>query len=305
MSASNTSVANTPFPSRALSWRSLLFVPATQTKFVAKAHTRGADAIILDLEDAIAPDQKEAARTALPEAAGRIAAHGVPICVRVNRPLELAIADLEAASIPEVSVLMLPKVMGPEHVMLLDEAVTAFEHARGLPAGGLRFIAVIETAAALAHLRAIAAASPRVAAMGLGNEDLSAELQAEPSADALYPFAMEVVAACRAEGITPFGTVGPFADFADLAGFRDGLRYSRRLGFASAACIHPTQVAVVNEEYGVSDADADRAERLIAAFEAALAEGLGAVAFEGMMVDLPVAERARALLARAGRSTTR
>jgi citrate lyase subunit beta/citryl-CoA lyase len=95
------------------------------------------------------------------------------------------------------------------------------------------------------------------------------------------------------------GSVGKFADFTDLDAYRDSLRRSRRLGFACAACIHPAQVAVVNEEYGPSPPEVERARRLVAAFEAALAQGLGAVAFEGAMIDLPVVDRARRLLARA------
>jgi citrate lyase subunit beta/citryl-CoA lyase len=197
---------------------------------------------------------------------------------------------------------MLPKIMGSEHVRLLSEVVGARETELGLTLGHTRFIALVETPQALAHLNAIATADARMLALGLGNEDLATELDAVPGGDSLYPFAMLTVAAARAAGITPFGTVGKFADFVDLDGYRAGLRRSRALGFASTACIHPAQVAVVNEEYGVSEAQLQRAHRLIDAFEHALAQGQGAVAFEGAMVDLPVAQRARALLARARKS---
>ena len=283
-------------------WRSLLFVPVTAQRFIDKAHTRGADAIILDLEDAVAPNEKASARAALPAAARTIAATGTALCVRINRPLELAIEDIAAAVMPEVTALMLPKIMGPEHVQLLSEVVSAREAALNLVPGHTRFIALVETPRALAHLNAIAMADPRMLALGLGTEDLATELDAVPGGDSLYPFAMLTVAAARAAGITPFGSVGKFADFADLDGYRDGLRRSRALGFSCTACIHPAQVAVVNEEYGVSEAQLQRAQRLIDAFEHALAQGQGAVAFEGAMVDLPVAQRARVLLARAGKS---
>ncbi len=281
-------------------WRSLLFVPVTAQRFVDKAHTRGADAIILDLEDAIAPNEKAAAREALPAVARTIAATGTELCVRINRELELAVPDIAAAVMPEVAALMLPKVMGAEHVKLLSEVVGAREVALGMERGRTRFIVLVETPQALANLNAIAMADPRMLALGVGNEDLAMELQAEPGGDSLYPFAMMAVAAARAAGIEPFGTVGKFADFADLDGYRDGLRRSRALGFSVTACIHPSQVAVINEEYGVSEAQADHARRLIEAFEHAVAQGQGAVAFEGAMIDLPVAQRARALLARAG-----
>ena len=279
-------------------WRSLLFVPATAERFVAKAHTRGADVIILDLEDSIPPAEKAAARAALAGAAARVGQAGAEIGVRINRPLEIALPDIASAVMPAVTALMLPKVMGPEHVRLLSEVVAAREATLGLAPGHTRFIGIVETPQALPALAAIAAADPRMAALGLGPEDLATELEGVPGADLLYPYAMLVVAAARGAGILPLGSVGAFADFSDLEGYRDSLRRSRRLGFACTLCIHPLHVPIINEEYGVPAAEAERAQRLIAAFEVALAKGEGAVAFEGAMIDLPVVERARRLLAR-------
>jgi citrate lyase subunit beta/citryl-CoA lyase len=280
-------------------WRSLLFVPVTAERFVAKAHTRGADVVILDLEDSIPPPEKDAARAALPAAAAVVGQGGAEIAVRINRQLEIAIPDIAAAIMPQVTALMLPKVMGPEHIKLLSEVVGAREAALGLPVGRTRFIALVETPQALPHLYAIAAADPRMAAMAVGSEDLSTELEAVPGADMLYHFGMMVVAATRAAGILPLGSIGAFADFNDLDGYRAALKRSRKLGFACTSCIHPLHVPIINEEYGVTPAEADRARRLIATFEEALARGAGAVAFEGAMIDLPVVERARRLLARA------
>lgn len=280
-------------------WRSLMFVPATGEKFVAKAHTRGADVIILDLEDSIPLRQKPAARAALPAAAATVGQAGAEVAVRINRPLDYAVLDIAAAVMPAVGTLMLPKVMGPEHVRLLSEVVAAREAAQGMAIGHTRFVAVVETPDALPLLPAIAAADPRVVALGLGAEDLATELEAIPSADMLYHFAMIVVAAARAARIQPMGSVGPFADFSDLARYRASLKRSRALGFACQACIHPAQVPIINDEYGPSPAEVKRARRLLAAFDVALAEGKGAVAFEGAMIDLPVVERARRLLARA------
>jgi len=280
-------------------WRSLMFVPATGERFVAKAHTRGADVVILDLEDSIPPGEKQAARDALPAASATVGQAGAEVAVRINRALDLAVPDIAAAVMPSVGTLMLPKVMGPEHIRLLSEVVAAREAALNMPPGHTRFVAVVETPDALPLLGAIATADPRVVAIGLGAEDLSTEMEAVPGADLLYHFGMMVVAAARAARIQPMGSVGPFADFSDLEGYRLSLRRSRALGFACQACIHPAQVPIINEEYGPSPAEVERARRLIAAFEAALAEGKGAVAFEGQMIDLPVVERARRLLARA------
>lgn len=279
-------------------WRSLLFVPVTSERFAAKAHTRGADAIILDLEDSILPAHKAEARALLGATVPRVAQAGAQVVVRINRPLDLAVADIAAAVMPGVAALMLPKVMGPEHVRLLGELVTAREEALGLPVGHTRFLALIESPGALPHLHAIAA-EPRMAGMSVGGEDLATELGAEPSADSMYVFAMQGLAAARAAGILAMGSLGQLARIDDLESYRAALRRGRALGFTTAACIHPAHVPIINQEYGASEEELDRARRLIAAFEAAAAQGAGAVAFEGSMIDLPVVVRARRLLERA------
>lgn len=284
-------MTNRPQPT----WRSLMFVPVTAERFVAKAHTRGADAIILDLEDSILPAHKDTARSALAAAVPRVAQSGADVVVRINRPLTLAIPDIAAAIMPGVAALMLPKVMGPEHVRLLSEVVAEHEAAQGMEIGHTRFLALIESPAALPHLFAIAA-EPRMAGMSVGGEDMATELGAIPSADSMYVFAMQGLAAARAAGILPMGSMGQLAKIDDLDSYRAGLQRGRALGFTTAACIHPLHVPIINEEYGASATELDRARRLIAAFEAADA---GAVAFEGSMVDLPVVERARRLVTRA------
>src|SRR5258708_23096592 len=120
-------------------WRSLLFVPVLSERFLAKAHTRGADALILDLEDSIIPANKAAARKALPAAVPRVAQNGADVVVRINRPLELAVPDIAASVMPAVSALMLPKVMGPGDVRLRAELGTPREEALRLSACPTRF----------------------------------------------------------------------------------------------------------------------------------------------------------------------
>jgi citrate lyase subunit beta/citryl-CoA lyase len=279
-------------------WRSLMFVPVLAERFIAKAHTRGADALILDLEDSIIPSKKAEARAAIAAAVPRVSQNGADVVVRINRPLELAVPDIEAAVMPGVSALMLPKVMGPEHVRLLAELVTERETQLGMEIGHTRFLVLIETTAALPHLFAIAA-EPRMAGMSVGGEDMATDMGATPSADSMYVFAMHGLAACRAAGILPMGSMGQLAKIDDLDSYRAGLKRGRELGFTTASCIHPAHVPIINEEYGASEAELDRARRLLAAFEVAKANGEGAVAFEGSMVDLPIVIRAERLLARA------
>jgi citrate lyase subunit beta/citryl-CoA lyase len=279
-------------------WRSLMFVPVLAERFIAKAHTRGADALILDLEDSIIPSKKAEARAAIAAAVPRVSQNGADVVVRINRPLELAVPDIEAAVMPGVSALMLPKVMGPEHVRLLAELVTERETQLGMEIGHTRFLVLIETTAALPHLFAIAA-EPRMAGMSVGGEDMATDMGATPSADSMYVFAMHGLAACRAAGILPMGSMGQLAKIDDLDSYRAGLKRGRELGFTTASCIHPAHVPIINEEYGASKTELDRARRLLAAFEVAKANGEGAVAFEGSMVDLPIVIRAERLLARA------
>lgn len=280
-------------------WRSLLFVPAAREKFVARAHERGADAIILDLEDSIAPAEKPAARAALPGAVPRVSANGAEIVVRINRPLEMAVADIAAAVIPGVHAIMCTKVMGADHVRLLAELIDGAERTQGIAPGTVAMLALVEDAAAILRMGEIAAAHPRLVGLGVGAEDLATDLQAEPSADTLDWSKRMCIIAARAAGILPMGFLGTVAGFSDPDGYRQVLRRSKKLGFACTTCIHPSQVPIINEEYGVAAEAADRARRLLAAFEDGVSRGLGAVAFEGEMIDLPVAERARALLARA------
>ncbi len=279
-------------------WRSLLYVPVTQPRFVEKAHTRGADAIILDLEDAVAPSEKPAARRALADAVPQVRQSGADVCVRVNRPLSMAVQDIPAAVAAGADVLVLTKLVGAQHVQLLAEEIAAAEAAAGIAPGRTRVIGLVETAAGLGQLEAIARASDRMVALGVGGEDLATDLGGEPSADALYVPKMLGVIAARAAGILPLGFVGSIAGFSDPDGYRALLRRSKALGYACASCVHPSQVAIINEEYGASEKQLERARRMVAAYDEALARGLGAVTFDGDMIDEPIVERARRLLAR-------
>ncbi|WP_159911682.1 CoA ester lyase [Pantoea sp. 18069] len=280
-------------------WRSLMFCPANAQRFVAKAHTRGADAIILDLEDSVGTDEKAAARTGVAAAAQTVGQAGADVLVRINRELHWAVEDIAAAVGSAVSGLVLPKVMGPEHVRLLAEVVTAREVALGLPVGHTRFVALVESAAALEQLNAIARSDARLVAMAVGGEDLATDLDAEPSADSLYVAKMLGLHAARAAGILPMGVLASVAGVVDSEPYRAMLHRSRALGFACASCVHPAQVPLLNQAFGPSAAEQEKARRLVATYEAGLAHGTGAVLFDGAMIDKPVAERAYRLLARA------
>jgi citrate lyase subunit beta/citryl-CoA lyase len=282
-------------------WRSLLFCPANSDRFVRKAHTRGADAIILDLEDAVPTAEKEAARAGLSDAVRSVGQDGADVCVRINRRLDWAVQDIATTVQPGVFALVVPKVMGGEHLRLLGEIVAAREAEVGLPIGHTRFVALVETAAAIAKLGEIASATPRLVALAVGGEDLATDLDAEPTADSLYVAKMLGLHAARAAAILPLGVLASVAGIEGNDAYVAMLRRSRSLGFACATCVHPSHVPLLNEAFAPSAASIERAGRLLAAFDSASARGQGAVEFEGSMVDEPVAKRARRLLERAQR----
>ena len=280
-------------------WRSLMYVPAHVDRFVDKAHTRGADCIQLDLEDSVPPSEKEAARANLAAAAARLRRGPNDVLVRINAPLSLAVRDVEAADGPDVDGLIVTKARGPDHVKLLDELVSEREAALGLPEGRLWFYVLVETPEALPHAEAIARASPRCIAMSLGAEDFALALGVEPSEEALSLAKGLVLHAARAAGVMPLGLTGTLAGFGDVEAFAAMARRSRALGFEGASCINPVQVPALNEAFSPGEAEIAQARRVIAADAAARAEGRGAVALDGRMIDVPVVRRAERLLARA------
>ena len=280
------------------SWRSILYVPVNVPRFVAKAPEAGADAIQLDLEDSIPPDAKDAARALVGPAARQLAQHGAEVLVRINRPLAMAVRDIEAAVCPEVSALSITKAASAEHVRLLGEVIGECEQRRGMAPGHTRLLVMIETPQAFEAMREIASASPRVVAMGLGAEDFALECGFQPGEDTLLLPKQAMVIAARAAGVVPVGYIGSVVDFSDMAAFGDMVRRSRRFGFDAATCIHPRQVAVVNRAYGVSADEAAQARRVVEENARHEAAGRGSFQLDGRMVDAPLVARARRVLSR-------
>lgn len=279
-------------------WRSLLYVPVNVDRFVDKAHTRGADCIQLDLEDGVPAAEKERARGLVRRAAAKVRRGGADVIVRINRPLALAVRDIEASVCPEVTGLVIPKVDGPSHVRLLGELAGELEPRAGLAAGHTKFVVMIETPQAFFDMRAIAQASPRVVGMNIGDEDFALACGMHADGEALMHAKQQMIVAARAAGVMPLGFIDSVADFSDPERFRSMARRSRRLGFDGASCIHPEQVKIVNEEYSPGEEELAYARRVIDADREAAKAGRGALQIDGMMIDIPVVARAQRLLAR-------
>jgi len=279
-------------------WRSLLYVPVTSERFVAKAHTRGADAIILELEDAVAPSEKDRARGLVAEAAALVSQAGADVLVRINRPWRLAVRDVEAAVGPHVRGLVLPKVDSAEHVLALAEIAADVEHERGISVGQTVFFPRIESPKGLLNVAAIAAAHPRVVAVGLGSVDFTLATGMAAGGAGNVAATFQVVTATCAAGRVPLGLVSTITDFGDVEAFRHVAEQSRDLGLRGAPCVHPAQVAILNEVFSASEAEVEHARRIVDEYEQALAEGTGAITVDGEFVDVPIYEHAKRLLTR-------
>jgi citrate lyase subunit beta / citryl-CoA lyase len=280
-------------------WRSILYVPGNVPKFIDKAHERGADCVLVDLEDSVQPAQKPEARAMLADTVKKVARGGADVAVRINRPMRMAIPDLEAAVIPGVSALFITKTEGVQHLRLLDEAVSELERERGLPVGAIGFGAMIEHPRALPEIHAIAEHAPRLIAMMLGGEDFALETGSVPTDETLELPKRMVSFAAQAHNLSMIGILGTVADYSDKEAYKKSAERARRFGFSGGTCIHPGLVAALNEAFTPPEADVAHARRLIQADAEAAAQGRGSFQVDGKMIDIPVIERARKLIARA------
>jgi citrate lyase subunit beta/citryl-CoA lyase len=273
-------------------WRSQLTFPVNVAKFVAKAQSRGADCIVLDLEDAVAPGQKAEARACLDEAIAICTGGPSDILVRINNPIEEAVRDVEAAISPAVAGLVLSKVEDAGYVRALADLVSRLELERGLVEGSTRFMIAVETASAFPRLFEIAAAHPRNVALCLGLEDFATSIGAQPDSEVLqYPLQQMIIAA-RSQGLLPMGLLGAAVDYRNLDGLRDAAIRSRRFGLAGCPCIHPDMVPALNEGFTPSAEEARQARRVLEAFAQARLDHRGAFSLDGKMVDAPIVTRA-------------
>lgn len=277
--------------------RSFLFVPAANDKLLQSAVNKSSDAVILDLEDGTHPSQRPVARERLAASIAQLKTVGKLAAVRINGDWLTTVVDLQAAVVPGLDILVLPKVEHPRDVQIIAQMVSDLESAKSMTPGHVRFLLQIESAAALPRLYDIAAASPRVMGMMLGSEDYSLDCGGLPTPDALYYPSMAVLTAARAARIQPIGFIASIAELGLPEEFKTVLSRARALGFRGAVVVHPKFVDVVNESYSPSAEDIERAQCVVNVFEEALARGEGAIKLDGAMVDKPVYRRAQELLA--------
>ncbi|MER7717711.1 CoA ester lyase [Streptomyces flaveolus] len=276
--------------------RSLLSVPGGSERFVAKATGVAADGIAFDLEDSVAPADKEAARRLVASTLPVFPSGGRQLWVRPNAlDSGLLEADLEAVVGPELYGLHLPKVDDTETLLQVDHYLTYLERVRGLPSGAVRLMAWIESPAGLGRVEEICRATGRLDGVSLGSEDYTTALGVQRTAEGgeLRYARARLANAAAAAGIGSLD--GPEVNFRDRELFRSQASLARAAGLGGKFCIHPDQVVLAHEVFAAGEAERAWARRVVEAFEA-LGENGGAISVDGAMVDRPVYLRALRVL---------
>jgi malyl-CoA/(S)-citramalyl-CoA lyase len=307
--------------------RSELAVPGSNLRALAKAPTLGADVVFLDLEDAVAPDDKEQARENVIAALNEHDWSACAVSVRINgldtHWCYRDIDDVVERPGSHLDTILIPKVGTPADVLFVATLLDQIEAAHGLAPINLHIL--IETALGMANVEAVAQTCPeRLEAMVFGVADYAASTQArttnigganedysvltDPDADGVrqrhwgdqWHFALSrMVVACRAYGLRPID--GPFGDFSDAEGYTAAARRAAQLGCEGKWAIHPSQIALANEVFSPSDAEVEHARRILEAMEQAAAEGKGAVSLDGKLIDAASIKMAENLVARVER----
>jgi citrate lyase subunit beta/citryl-CoA lyase len=273
----------------------MLYMPASNARALEKARTLAADALIFDLEDAVAPDAKLAARDAAVAAAQSKRYGAREVLIRVNAlDTTWALGDIAAAALSQADGVVLPKVNGPEDIARFDALLAG----SGAPSTMMMWV-MMETPRAILAAAQIAAASPRLAGFLVGSADLAKDLRAgHPRDRATMLTSLQLcVLAARAYGRAVVD--GVFFEIDDASGFEASCRQGRALGFNGKTLIHPNQIAVANEVYAPSPAELDHARRVIAAHAAASRAGKGITVLDGRLVEVLHVREAERLLAQA------
>lgn len=286
--------------------RTKLYVPVNREKFVVKAWTRGADCIIIDLEDAVAPADKASARKMVKDVIPIVAKGGADIQVRINRDFEDE--DFDAVVVPGLHAIMIPKCESVADIQRLDRQVAQLEKERGLPEGKIQFDLIIETARGVVRMEAIAEASPRIVSMTTGQADLSVDLgftrYPELNFDQYFYVENRLLYAARAAGVQAHGMGAQNnADFVSVSSGKEAMlkacRYAYRMGFMGTSVIHPAWVEAANEGFSPPPDEVALARRVKEALDGAYARGEGSVTVDGKMYDVANMKYVHYLLARA------
>lgn len=274
--------------------RSLLFLPGNNPNMLINAPYLGSDAVIFDLEDAVSPEEKDAARILVRNTMRYTDLKAAEVIVRTN-PADTVYfeKDIDTVLPMKPAYILLPKTSTPEDVKTADEYICRIERAQGMKEGAVGLIALIETALGVEKAYEIATASKRVKALFLGAEDLTADLRCKRTKEGreIEYSRCRLVSAARAAGIEVYDT--PFTDVNDDEGIYTDAHVAKALGFTGKAAISPRHVGAINEVFSPTPEEIDYAYEVMQAIEIAKSQGKGAIALRGKMIDAPIVARAQ------------
>lgn len=277
--------------------RSRLYIPGSEPKYFVNAALHGSDGIILDLEDSVHVGEKDAARLLVRNALRTVDFLDCERMVRINQ-IPLGLEDLDEIVPESPDLILIPKVESPEQIIEADNRISKIKSDYGINRP-IWLMPILESALGIENAFAIAKASEQIVALTIGLEDYTADLgvvKTPTGGESLYA-RQRVVNAARAAGIQAIDSV--FGDVGDMPGLRAWGMNSRALGFEGMGCLHPAQIAVIHEAFAPAAAELEKARRIVAAYDEALAKGLGVVSLGSKMIDPPVVQRALKLMARA------
>lgn len=279
-----------PSSSRDRFRRSRLYLPGDQPKLSLNAAIHQPDGLILDLEDSVAPVNKDAARVLVRNALRSIDFMGAERMVRINQ-LPLALEDLEEIVPQKPDLLLIPKAETPEQVIEIDKKVTELL-AKEEEQRDIFFMPIIESGLGVINAYAVAKASSRNVSLAIGLEDYTADIGVQRTAEGRESFFARsmLVNAARAAGIQAIDTV--FSDVNDMDGLRESVLEAKSIGFDGKGCIHPRQIAVVHTAFAPQEKEIEKARKIVLAFEEAEKKGVGVVSLGSKMIDPPVVKRA-------------
>ena len=280
--------------------RSMLFLPGNNPNMLINGNCLGSDAVIFDLEDAVSPAEKDAARILVRNTMRYMDFRGCEIIVRINSiDTPYWKRDLDAILPQQPGLILLPKTGTAKDVQEADAYITELEQKLGFAPNTVGLMPLIETALGVENAFAIATAADRVQALFLGAEDLTADLRCKRTKEGreIEYARTRLVMAARAAGVEVYDT--PFTDVNDDEGFYKDASYAKALGFSGKASISPRHVGVINEVFSPSQADIDYSYEVMDAIAMAKAQGKGAIALRGKMIDAPIVARAEQTIAMA------
>ncbi|KYH35768.1 citrate lyase subunit beta [Clostridium tepidiprofundi DSM 19306] len=278
--------------------RTMMYIPGNNPGMIKDAHIYGADSIMFDLEDSVSLKEKDAARFMVYNALKTIDYEGTETVVRINGlDTPFGRDDLEAIVRAQPDIIRLPKTEKAEDVIEMDKLISEIEAKIGLEVGSTKIMAAIESAVGVINAYDIVTASPRLVAVAIGAEDFVTNMKTNRSLDGIELLTArgQILLAARAAGVYALDTV--FSDVKNDEGFINEVKHIKQLGFDGKSVIHPNQVELVHKVYTPSEKEIQKSIRILKAIEEAEQKGSGVISLDGKMIDLPVVERARRVIA--------